>query len=102
VPAAKLTGVAIQEAQSLLVELGRALVNGSMCAGLEHEKLAAIDTVGQRVSEAQRGDLVVATESDLGRCFDTGQLGNRIMIDHRVGRLRTKAATLSMNSELLE
>jgi hypothetical protein len=52
VPAAKLTGVAIQEAQSLLVELGRALVNGSMCAGLEHEKLAAIDTVGQRVSEA--------------------------------------------------
>jgi hypothetical protein len=41
--AAKLAGVPIQEAQSLLVELGRALVNGSVCAGLEHEKLATID-----------------------------------------------------------
>ena len=79
-----LASVPIEEAQGLLVELGRALVNGSMCAGREHEKLATIDTLGQRVGEAQRGDLVVATEGDLGRCFDMGQLGNSIVVNHRV------------------
>ena len=84
VPAAKLAGVPIQEAQRLLVELGCALVNRSVSAGLEHQKLATIDSAGQRVGESQRGDLVVATEGDLGRCFNTRELGDSIMGDHRV------------------
>ena len=35
-PAARLAGVPVQEAQSLLIELSCALVNSSMCASLEH------------------------------------------------------------------
>src|SRR5262245_23514438 len=76
--------MAVEEAQSLLVELGRTLVNGSMCAGLEHEKLTTVDSLGQRVSEPQRGDLVVAAERDLGRCLDMRQLGDHIVVNHRV------------------
>src|SRR5215831_1100067 len=79
-----LFSVAVEEAQSLLVEIGRALVNGRMRAGLEHQEFTTIDTVSQRVCEAQRGDLVVAAEGDLGRRLDADQLVDGIVGDHRV------------------
>ena len=66
-----LARVPIQEAQGLLIELGRALVNRSVGAGLEHHEFAALDAAGQRIGKSQRGDLVVAAEGDLGRGRDT-------------------------------
>jgi hypothetical protein len=83
-PVPDLAGVPIQEAQSLLIEFGRALVDRRVRAGLEHQKLATLDSFGQRVGETQRGHLVVAAKSDLGRRFDMRQLGDRIVGDHRV------------------
>jgi hypothetical protein len=38
----KLAGVLIEELQSLLIELGRALINGRVRAGLENNKLATL------------------------------------------------------------
>jgi hypothetical protein len=76
--------VTVQEAQGLLIELGYALVDGSVRAGLEHQKFVRLDSICQRVGEAQRGHKVVAAECDLGRGRDTAELGDCIMGDHRV------------------
>src|SRR6266446_5244638 len=72
-----------QKAQGLFVELGHAFVDRGMRAALENQKLAPCDSTPEHVGEAQRGNGVVATESDLGRGLDARQLGESIMGDHR-------------------
>src|SRR6266436_3406002 len=79
----RLGGMSSQKAQSLFIELGHAFVESGMRAAFKNQKLTSRDSTLERVGEAQRGNGVVATESDLGRGLDACQLGESIVGDHR-------------------
>src|SRR5262252_3278547 len=71
-----------QKAQSLFVELCDTFVDSGVRAAFKNQKLTPRDSTRERTGEAQRGDGVVATESDLGRRLDARQLGKSIVGDH--------------------
>src|SRR5262245_28203449 len=78
-PRKGLAGISSQKAQRLFVELGHALVDGGMRAAFKNQKLTPRDSILERVGEAQRGNGVVATESDLRRGVDACHLGKSIV-----------------------
>lgn len=78
-----LARVVRQETQCLFVELGRVLVDRRVRAGLEHDQLAAYDTVLHRVCETSRAYHIVPAECDLRRRLYARELGHRVMGNYR-------------------
>src|SRR3984957_15200561 len=82
---ASLADMALEESESLFVELADVLIDRGVRAHFEYGEFAHLDAAPKRLDEAGRSHHIVAAESDVRRRFNLRELADRVMGDDSVG-----------------